>query len=109
MFSHIIELTAKPGQAKLLVSALRARAIPEVIKKAEGFIDQIVLISATDPDHVTAISFWKSQESGDRFFQHGFSEVSAITAPYLNAKPKSRECSVATSTNDRIRPSEDQA
>ncbi|MBZ5507117.1 MAG: antibiotic biosynthesis monooxygenase [Acidobacteriia bacterium] len=109
MFSHIIELTAKPGQAKLLVSALRTRAIPEVIKQAEGFIDQIILISATEPEHVTAISFWKSRESGDRFFQHGFREVSAITAPFLSAKPESHEFSVAASTNDCIRPSEDKA
>ena len=107
MFSHIIELTAKPGEAKLLVSAIRTRAIPEVIQQAEGFIDQIVLISATNPDHVSAISFWKSRESGDHFFQHGFREVSEITTPFLRAKPESHEFSVAASTNDRILASED--
>jgi heme-degrading monooxygenase HmoA len=107
MFSHIIELTAKPGQAQLLVAAIHDRAIPEVIKQAEGFIDQIVLVSTTDPEHVTAISFWNSKESGDRFFQHGFREVSAITAPFLSAKPESHQFSVAASTNGNIRACDD--
>jgi hypothetical protein len=30
MYSHIIELTVKPGQAKDLVNAIRDQAIPQV-------------------------------------------------------------------------------
>jgi quinol monooxygenase YgiN len=105
MVSHIIELTAKPGQAELLVAAIHNRAIPEVIQHAAGFVDQIVLVSATDPEHVSAISFWTSKESGDQFFQNGFKEVSAITAPFLSAKPEAYEFIVVASTNDRIRAS----
>jgi quinol monooxygenase YgiN len=102
MFSHIIELTAKPGQSGLLVAAIRDRAIPEIIIKAEGFIDEIVLVSQTNPDRVTAISFWDSKECGDLFFQTGFHEVTAMTAPFLSDKPESYELSVGASTNDRI-------
>jgi heme-degrading monooxygenase HmoA len=105
MFSHIIELTAKPGQALGLVAAIRDRAIPEVIMPAEGFVDQIVLMSDSDPDHVTSISFWRSKEYADRFFQTGFREVSILTAPFLDAEPESHEFSVEVSTNDDIRPS----
>jgi quinol monooxygenase YgiN len=108
MFSHIIELTAKPGQAGQLIAAIRDHAIPEIITKSEGFVDQIVLVSATDPNQISAISFWQSKESGDAFFQNGFQKVSAITASFLGAKPVALEFSVGASTNDRIRPNEDQ-
>lgn len=103
MFSHIIELTAKPGQAGLLIAAIRDHAIPEVITPAEGFVDQIVLQSETLPDYVTSISFWETKEDGDRFFQDGFHKVAAITAPFVSARPESYELSVEISTNDRIR------
>jgi hypothetical protein len=107
MFSHVIELTAKPGKTGQLIAAIRDHAIPEVITQSEGFVDQIVLISATDPNQISAISFWKSKEDGDTFFQNGFQKVSAITAPFLSTKPTALEFSVGASTNDRIRPDED--
>lgn len=108
MFSHIIELTAKPGQAGQLIAAIRDHAIPEIITKSEGFVDQIVLVSATDPNLISAISFWQSKDAGDAFFQNGFQKVSVITAPFLSAKPTALEFSVGASTNDHIRPNDDQ-
>lgn len=105
MFSHIIELTAKPGQAQQLLSAICDQAIPDVIKPAEGFVDQFVLKSETEPDRITSISFWESKQYGDLFFVNGFHEVSALTAPFLCAKPKTYELNVESSTNHRIRAS----
>jgi len=107
MFSHVIDLTAKPGQTGLLIAAIRDHAIPEIITQSEGFVDQIVLVSAIDPNQISAISFWKSKEDGDAFFQNGFQKVSAITAPFLSAKPEANEFRVGASTNNRIRPDED--
>lgn len=102
MYSHIIELTAKPGQATALVNIIRDRAIPEIIRGSQGFIDEIVLLSDTDPNHVTAISFWKSKQDGDFFFANGFAKVSAMTQPYLSAKPERQGFVVGASTNDNI-------
>jgi len=56
MYSHIIELTPKPGQARDLVNAIRDQAIPQVIRPSAGFVDEIVLLSDTDPNHVTRSS-----------------------------------------------------
>ncbi|HET9284024.1 MAG TPA: antibiotic biosynthesis monooxygenase [Candidatus Angelobacter sp.] len=102
MYSHIIELTAKPGQGRELVDVIRDRAIPEIIRPSRGFIDEIVLLSETDPNHVTAISFWQSQEDGTLFLQNGFAKVSALTQPYLMAKPERQEFIVGASTNNHI-------
>jgi hypothetical protein len=103
MHSHIIELSAKPGQASLLISAIRDHAIPEIITPAEGFVGQIVLQSSVDPDLVTSISFWESKEFGDLFLQNGFTRVGALTAPFVSMKPRSYEFSVELSTFDQIR------
>lgn len=103
MYSHIIELTAKPGQAQALVDIIRDRAIPEIIRSSPGFVDEIVLLSDDDPNHVSAISFWKTKQDGDNFFQHGFAQVSAMTLPYLSAKPDRQAFVVGASTNPEIR------
>ncbi|MGD0568462.1 MAG: antibiotic biosynthesis monooxygenase family protein [Candidatus Sulfotelmatobacter sp.] len=107
MYSHIIELTAKAGQAGLLIAAIRDHAIPEIIQRAEGFVDQIVLQSDSEPDRVTSISFWESKECGGLFFKNGFRQVGALTAPFISAKPESYQLSVEVSTIDRIRPATD--
>jgi hypothetical protein len=103
MYSHIIELTAtSPEQAKVLVDVLRDRALPEIIRHSPGFVDEIVLLSSTQPNQVSAISFWTSKVDGDNFLENGFAQVSDITKPYLSAKPESSEFVVGASTNHKI-------
>jgi len=102
MYSHIIELTAKPGQGRQVVTAIRDQAIPQVIRPSKGFIDEIVLLSDTDPNHVTAISFWTSQQDAELFYATGFARVSALLQSYLSAPPSHQEFIVAASTNDHI-------
>ena len=103
MFSQIIELTAIPGQATELVKAIRDQALPQVIRPSPGWVDEIVLLSDTDPNHVTAISFWRSKEDADRFNQEGFDKVSALLRSFLAGKPERLRFDVGASTNDKIR------
>ncbi|MCA1636430.1 MAG: GMC family oxidoreductase N-terminal domain-containing protein [Acidobacteria bacterium] len=102
MHSHIIELTARPGLAKDLVNAIRDQAIPGFIRTSEGFVDEIVLLSDTDSNHVTAISFWRTREDAVRFTANGFASVSALLQPLLSAAPERREFVVGSSTNNQI-------
>jgi hypothetical protein len=107
MFSHIIELTAKPGQAKEVVRIIRDKAIPDIIRGAEGFVDEIVLLSETELDHVTAISFWRSKADAEWFNRNGFSKVSILLQSVLAAKPERHDFGVGASTNQTIRGSID--
>lgn len=102
MFSHIIELTAGPGQTQALIDVIINRAVPEIIQFSEGFVDEIVLASYSDPARVLAISFWNSKADADAFFESGFSQVSALTAPFLAAKPGRQEFTIGASTNAKI-------
>jgi hypothetical protein len=102
MYSHVIELAAKPGLAKDLVNAIRDQAIPQIIRHSEGFVDEIVLLSDTDPSHVTAISFWRCKQDGEHFYATGFAQVSALLQPFLSATPEHHEFVVGASTNNNI-------
>ena len=102
MFSHVIELTAKPGQAKTLVKMIRDLAVPQIIRPCEGFVDEIVLLSDTNPDQVSSISFWRSKQDAERFYATGFAKVSALLQSVLAAKPERHEFVVAASTNNNI-------
>jgi choline dehydrogenase-like flavoprotein len=102
MYSHIIELTAKPGLAKELVNAIRDEAIPQIIQRSEGFVDEIVLLSDRDPNRVSAISFWKSKKDAERFYANGFAKVSALLRSLLSAMPERHEFVVGASTNNHI-------
>lgn len=99
-FAHIIELDAKPGRAKEAIDIIAEQAIPNIIQPSEGFIDGIVLASLSDPNHVTAISFWENQEVSDRF--GGFNQVNELLKDVLAAQPRRRPYNVGCSTNPRI-------
>jgi len=101
-FVHIIELDTKPGRAREATDIIGERAIPTIIQPAEGFIDGIVLISLSDANHVTALSFWEDQEVSDRFDGYGFNQVSELLKDVLAAQPRRRRYNVGASTNPRI-------
>lgn len=102
MYSQIIELTTQQGRAKELIDTMRDRVIPQIVRPAEGFIDQIALLSETDPNHVTAISFWRTKDDLERFHSGGFTQVAALLQPLLSARPERREFVVGASTNNQI-------
>jgi hypothetical protein len=102
MASHIIELNAAPRMADHVVTTIRDQAIPRIIQPSPGFVDEIVLLSQSDPNHVTAISFWRSEQDAQQFYAAGFAQVSALVQPFLTAAPARKEYLVGASTNGRI-------
>src|SRR5256714_8839901 len=101
-FAHIIELTARPGQARRAIDIIGEQVIPTIIQPAEGFIDEIVLLSLADPNQVTAISFWDNQEVSDRFDRYGFDQTSALLTDVVAAPPQRSHFNVGASTNPSI-------
>jgi len=101
-FAHVIELTTTPGRGRRAVDIIGEQAIPNIIQPADGFIDEIVLLSLTDPNHVTAISFWENKEVSDRFDRYGLDQVSALLTDVLAGRPQYRPFNVGASTNPNI-------
>jgi choline dehydrogenase-like flavoprotein/heme-degrading monooxygenase HmoA len=94
MYSQIQEVNAKPGLATEMADVMRNVVIPQYQKPSEGFIDAIVLLSDTEPNHVSVVSFWRSKADADRFIATSFVKASAVLMPYVTAPPERREFSV---------------
>ena len=60
MFTRVVELTGKSGKAKELTNAINEKAVP-ILKKQQGFVDEVVLVSHTEPNRVLGISCWNTK------------------------------------------------
>jgi hypothetical protein len=49
MFTRVVELTSKPGKAKELSNTINEKGVP-ILKKQNGFEDEIILNSEAEPD-----------------------------------------------------------
>ena len=56
MFTRLVECNAKPGSIEKLTQAIRNDIAP-ILQKQPGFVDLTVLVSDTDPNHCSSLSF----------------------------------------------------
>ncbi len=61
MFTRVVEITAKSGKARELSRTISDKVLT-LLRSQPGFLDEVLLISNTDPDRVMSLSFWKTQE-----------------------------------------------
>jgi heme-degrading monooxygenase HmoA len=66
MFTRVVKMTCKSGQANQACKNINDKVLP-ILKKQQGFVDLIVLASTTDPDHVWAQSYWNTREDAERY------------------------------------------
>jgi heme-degrading monooxygenase HmoA len=74
MFTRVVETTCKHGRARELCYTIDEKVLP-ILKKQNGFVDELVMISNTDPNKVVAISFWKTKEDAQRYEREQFDNV----------------------------------
>jgi len=65
MFTRVVEVTTKPGKARELSHTITDKALT-ILKNQPGFVDEVVLISNENPDHILALSFWKTREDAEK-------------------------------------------
>ena len=53
MYTRLVEVKTKPGKAREVAKTIEDKALP-ILKKQQGFVDEIVLVSDTEPDQVLA-------------------------------------------------------
>ncbi len=101
MFTRVVEITTKPGKARELCSTVNEKVLP-ILKKQPGFVDEITLVSESEPDTVLAISFWKTQQDAENYQREQFAKVNDIVRPTLESEPDIRTFEVDTATNYKI-------
>jgi heme-degrading monooxygenase HmoA len=101
MYTRVVEMTAKPGKAQELSDAINEKAVP-ILKKQQGFMDEIVLDSDAESDRVLALSFWKTKDDAERYHREQFQNIHESLRHLLDAEPKVRTFDVHTSTGHKI-------
>jgi heme-degrading monooxygenase HmoA len=101
MYTRVVELTSKSGKSRELSNTITDKVVP-VLKKQQGFMDEIVLVSDAEPDRVLALSFWKTREDADLYQREHYKNVHESLRHLLETEPKIRTFDVHTSTGHKI-------
>ncbi len=68
MFARLVEPTGKPGKRDEIIAILTNELLP-LMRKQEGFVDAVGLISDTAPHEGTTLTFWKTKNEAERFYR----------------------------------------
>jgi heme-degrading monooxygenase HmoA len=101
MFTRVVDCTSKPGKAKELCQTVEDKVLP-TLRKLQGFKDEIVLTSQSDPNRVLAISFWNSRQDAERYQREQFPKVTETIRNLCAADPEVKTYDVALSTSHQI-------
>jgi heme-degrading monooxygenase HmoA len=101
MFTRVVKATAKNGKARELCNTINQEVLP-ILRKQNGFVDEITLISNTDNNQVLALSFWKSRDDADRYHRDQFNHVNELISQLIDTVPSVNTYEVDTSTTHRI-------
>ena len=101
MFSRVVELNSKPGKVKELSNAINEKGMP-ILKKQNGFVDEIILNAEAEPDRVLALSFWKTKEDAERYHREQYKNIHESLRHLLQTEPNIRTFDVHTWTGQKV-------
>ena len=101
MFTRVVELKVKPGKAKELTTTIYDKALP-ILRGQSGFVDEIVLVSDTEPDHILALSFWNRQQDAEGYNKEGYPKINELIAHLVETSPTVKTFNVDASTIHKI-------
>jgi heme-degrading monooxygenase HmoA len=101
MFTRVVEIRTKLGKTRDFSATLNEKVLP-ILKKQPGFIDEITLVSNTEPDRVLALSFWQSEADAEKYHREQYPMVTEILTPLLDIPARVQTFDVDTSTTHHI-------
>jgi heme-degrading monooxygenase HmoA len=101
MFTRVVELTSKSGKARELCNTIDDKVLP-ILKRQTGFVDEIVIVSDAEPNHILALSFWNTREDAQRYEREQFETVQKTVQHLMEAAPVVRTFNVHTSTAHKL-------
>jgi heme-degrading monooxygenase HmoA len=101
MFTRVVEIRTRTGKSKEFSTTLNEKVLP-VLRKQPGFVDEITLISNTEPDRILALSFWQSEEQAEHYHNEQFPRITEMLENVLESDPQVETFNVDTSTTHKI-------
>ena len=101
MFTRVVELRCKAGKTNELTNIATEKVLP-ILRKQQGFQDEIALVSNTNPNRVLAISFWNKRDDAERYQREQFQNIAAMLQPLCEGRPVISTFEVNSSTVHHI-------
>ena len=101
MYTRIVEVKAKSGKAREVAKTIEDKALP-ILKKQQGFVEEIVLVSDTEPDQLLALSFWKKQQDAERYNREQYPKVNELISHLVERAPMVKTSNVAVSSSRKL-------
>ena len=68
MYTRVVECNVKLTKKDEFFNTLQNQVLP-LAKKQPGFVDLMGWASDEHPDHLFAVTFWKTKEDAERFYR----------------------------------------
>ena len=101
MFTRVVEVHTKTGKSREFSTTLNEKVLP-ILRKQPGFVDEITLVSSSEPDRILALSFWQNEEQAERYHHEQFPKVTELLDNLLEGDPQVETFNVDTSTTHKI-------
>ena len=101
MFTRVVEITSKSGKARELCNTIDDKVLP-ILKRQAGFVDEMVIVSDTQPNRILALSFWNTREDAQRYAREQFDTVQKTVQHLLETGLVVRTFDVHTSTAHKV-------
>lgn len=101
MYTRVVELNAKKGQAKELVRVIDEKGT-SILKSSPGFMDVICLISDENPDRVLGLSFWNTKQDAERYTREQFPKFAELMRDSIEGTPTVRTFEVEHSSYHHV-------
>jgi heme-degrading monooxygenase HmoA len=102
MFGRVVAVSTKEGKARQLAKTIQEQILP-ILQSQPGFVDEIVLISDTDPDQILALSFWESQQDAERYTHEQHPRIDELISHLVSGAPVSRTFNVDAFSSHNVR------
>ena len=101
MFARHVSMRLKPNTRAEFTQTIEKEIIP-LLRKQQGFQDEITFLAPGTGTEVLAISLWEQKENADAYHRGAYPEVLKTLAKVVDGTPEVRNFEVGTSNFHKI-------
>jgi len=101
MFARTVRMHLKPYSVTQFTETMERDVIP-LLRKQQGFKDEITLLPADGSNEAVAISFWEKRENADAYQRGAYPDVLKAVAKVADGAPQVQTSEVSNSTWHKI-------
>jgi heme-degrading monooxygenase HmoA len=101
MFARHVSMHLKPNTRAEFTQTLEKEIIP-LLRKQNGFQDEIAFVATGGETEVVAISLWDKKEDAEAYHRGSYPEVLKTLAKVVDGTPEVRNFEVTNSTFQKI-------